>query len=165
MTEATAPPKPPDHTEYNKVRMAHLYEMAAFRYRSAGDFAQLALKSVIIINGGALVAILAFVGAVERPLEGVGAVALWFVAGLIFGLLAVLGAYFTQSDYGLSEFSDADMIYFGHVGNRRLSQVQSDDADKSRDRGQRWEIFAIGYAMISLACFLGGGWCGLHLLG
>jgi len=68
-------------------------------YKSMINIGTEALKALILINGGAIVALLAFLGQVQygselaamsfRPMS-------LFVLGLVFAILAFLGTYFTQ---------------------------------------------------------------------
>jgi hypothetical protein len=76
------------------------HEEWSSRNRAAVDAAQLALRSAILVNGGAAVALLAFIGSLAAQgrvgASEIGAVAnslLWFAGGVAFALLATLAAY------------------------------------------------------------------------
>lgn len=155
---ATIRASSPKHDEYHKVRQTHLYEMAAARFRSAADFAMTAIRSTLLANGGALVAILAFLGNSQRVPEGC---ALWlsfgfFVAGLLSALVTVLMAYRSQSAYGRQEAAGSDKIYFHLIGDAALSKEQDAEETSQMAIGGRWEILGIVSYLVSLALFLAG---------
>jgi hypothetical protein len=157
-------PVDPMHPEYHKVRQTHLYNIAAGSFQAASEFALSATRSIILVNGGALVAILAFFGAVDASpalAGGIGAASLWFVAGLIFALITLLCAYMTQSHYGRAATSDADKIYFSLIGDRKLVAEEDREADDSRAKGTRWECLAIGYFIVAAAALVGGAVTGI----
>ena len=128
---ATVRDTSPKHEEYHRVRQAHLYEMAAARFRSAADFAQIATRSALIANGGALIAMLTFLGNSQRTPHGC---AIWlsfafFVGVLLAALLTVLFAYQTQSAYGRQEAAGSDKIYFHLIGDVQIAA--SEDFEES----------------------------------
>jgi hypothetical protein len=160
-------PVDPMHPEYHKVRQTHLYNVAAGSFQAASEFALNATRSIILVNGGALVAVLAFFGAVDASpalAGGISAASLWFVAGLIFALLTLLGAYMTQSHFGRAATCDADKIYFSLIGDRKLVAEEDKEADEARGKGDRWEVLAIGYFVVAAASFVGGAFTGLKAI-
>ena len=73
------------------------------------EYSQSALKNLNLVNGGAIVALLTFIGNTNH---GFDAYAMkfafgWFSAGLGFSLLAYFGAFFSQFFFMNVPFSDA----------------------------------------------------------
>ncbi|MEP4378358.1 MAG: hypothetical protein ABJ215_03360 [Alphaproteobacteria bacterium] len=69
--------------------------------QAAVDIGLVSIRSAILINGGAIVALLAFVGQLwtnqQSEIPGVLPVTAWFVFGLISGCVAAGFAYFFQT--------------------------------------------------------------------
>ena len=80
-------------------------------FRSAMTAAHGALKSAILINGGAAVAVLAFVGSLVQhgaTIRGFGSVLAIFAFGAFLGALASGGAYLAQRFYSYDKQSTGD---------------------------------------------------------
>ena len=74
-------------------------EHAIETFRSLITIAVAALQMLVLLNGGAIVALLAYLGQLSSRSDLAGRVATplaWFVAGLILAGLAFIGAYVTQ---------------------------------------------------------------------
>ncbi len=90
--------------------------------RSTISFAQMALKSSLLINGAAAVALLAFIGNVWRSKEhiatiiGVANSMGYFVSGVLTAAVAAGFAYLAQAGYG-NEFGRASRLIglAGHI--------------------------------------------------
>jgi hypothetical protein len=68
-------------------------------FRSLITIAVAALQTLVLLNGGALVALLAFLGQLENRAEFAGRVgrpAAFFIAGLVLAAAAFISAYVTQ---------------------------------------------------------------------
>lgn len=82
---------------------------------------QSALKSALLINGGAAVALLAFIGNVwssantSRVLPEISTALLLYVFGVLAAAIAAGATYFSQAGYG-EEFGKAS-IYVGRIGH------------------------------------------------
>jgi hypothetical protein len=163
---SAAPPPLPDNTEYDSVRMKHLYEMAAFRFRSAGDFAQLGLRSALLANGGALIAMLTFIG---NRVDFKAGTTLWiafgaFATGLLLSLVATLLAYRVQSAYARQETAGAEKIYFHTIGDTKLVEEENLEETHQLGVGRFWEWVAIACFIASLGAFMGGMIAGVDAL-
>lgn len=156
----------PKHEEYHKVRQVHLYAVAAARFASAGDFAQIGMRSAIIANGGALIAMLAFLGNSHRSPEGLP---LWlsfgfFVTGLLCALMTVLFGYVTQAEFGRQEAAGSDKIYFHLLGEEDKAAEQDTAESKHMESGGVLERWAIGFYVAALALFVAGAVAGVIAL-
>ncbi len=156
----------PSQPEYHKVRQEHLYNMAANRFRSAADFARLGLQSALIANGGALVAMLTFLGNTELDVGGCG---LWigfgsFTLGLLAALVATLLAYRTQSAYGRQEAAGSDKIYFHLLRDEKHRAQEEAEEDRQMAIGRGWEIGGVIAYAFTLFFFMVGAVAGVLAL-
>jgi hypothetical protein len=148
--------------ELTKIRATHLYEESRESDRAVIQFAMTGLRSVLVANGGALIAMLTFIGnfrAFPTAKE-----ALWvafgsFVAGLFFSLLAVVFSYFAQSAVSAQQNASAEKIFFHEYRDQsKLAEEQSTDEAKYARSGTWLRIVAIVAAFCSALAFaLGSG--------
>jgi hypothetical protein len=90
--------------------MAFEHDQAIETYKSMISIGTEALKALQLINGGAIVALLAYLGQASNGHELAKHVSVplsFFVAGLLLGTVAFLWTYFTQFAL-LNEFFDGD---------------------------------------------------------
>ena len=114
--------------------------------RAAVDISLVALRSAIIINGGAVLALLAFVGQLwddQDPLiTGLFNVSIWFLCGLISGVFAGAIAYFYQSHHT-------------RLLEIRRDGLSAEESKVSRRRNRLlWWMIALG--LLSPGLFLAG---------
>jgi hypothetical protein len=79
----------------------NLTEFTRQNYEAAFKSGQLALRTVVLVNGGAAVAVLFFLSAIASKVTVaqiaiVAASLIWFVAGITSGLIALTCAYLTN---------------------------------------------------------------------
>ncbi|WP_145201413.1 hypothetical protein [Sphingobium sp. B2] len=124
-------------------------------------FAQSGLQALTLINGGALVALFSFVASASAVTFDLAA--LWwafgfFAAGLVFNILAYLGAHLAQDRY----YIVAQYCAWN-------AQDEMADADASHDpmppyrAGSIAQMAAMLCAILALAAFIAG--CGFALSG
>tara|TARA_R110001606_G_scaffold264379_1_gene413046 strand:+ start:621 stop:944 length:324 start_codon:yes stop_codon:yes gene_type:complete len=97
--------------EFHKIRIAHLYHEVGSLDRGTIEFALVGLRSLFIVNGGALIALLTFIGNIDlesRSLLSLQWSFLGFGAGLFFALVATFFSYFSQGLSSLTSTYDAD---------------------------------------------------------
>jgi len=94
-------------------------EFHTYVNKAAMDGANLALRTLIIINGGAAVAVLTFLGGVASKTQidfaKVGVVAgtlQWFAWGVALGVLAMVLAYFTN--YSMAAIAGKRSLHYEH---------------------------------------------------
>ena len=126
------------------------------------EFAQAALKSAVLVNGGAIVALFTFLGndkAAVNPewlFRSFGC----FAFALACGLAAYLGAFLSQAFY-------MNMVAYRATESRNamanLPNEEGHHEKKKREesRGNVSIIFGIGASVLSLVGFVGGSLCAL----
>lgn len=157
----------PEPADYHKVRMAHLYELAASRFASAAEFAQLALRSVLIAHGGALIGLVTFIGTGQRSATLAAPLAVAFGAfgaGLLLALTASAMAYFTQSAFALQESEAADQTYYENLGNAAKAEEAHRTSVREWQTGSRWEMAALICFGGCLIAFIVGAWASVQAL-
>ncbi len=106
----------PEDLEQYKARLAMWQGERVEHFRAVILHGQNALKSAILINGGAAVALLAFIGHLWRP-DTVGALRLlaaslvWFVAGVLLDAVSAGSTYLSQYCYALCADSPRGKVY------------------------------------------------------
>ncbi len=94
--------------EAAKAEQALFMERTLLTHRAVLDYAQIAIRSVILANGVTATAILAYLGeasgAPSRPGEALGLAAAIAAAGVAFGVCASICAYFAQWRHARTEF-------------------------------------------------------------
>lgn len=115
-------------------------EDAIRRVESLSQFAQALWKSLMLVNGGAIVAILTFIGNTKITVDPAS---IWwamacFVVGLAATMFSTLAAYICQSGY------------------MRGSAESLFGEDTPTNQGEGWEWAAIAGIGAGIACFLVG---------
>lgn len=133
---------------------------AMIRLESISNFAQSLWKSLMIVNGGAIVALFTLLGNSDLSVDTYW---LWwafflFAVGLGGTLFSNLTAYLTQSAYWQQDISGA---WNAQEQMHGRPPKWEKDANRSSALGTAFEWTALGSAIIGLAAFLGGSWCAL----
>lgn len=153
--------------ELSKIRQSHLYEEARLSDRAVVDLALMGLKSLLLVNGGALIAMLTFLGNVQT--EFAHPWLLWFsfatfVSGLVLALVATILGYFAQSAYSAQATSGGDKILFSLMGDKETSDKSNAEEDKYLKEKIRFRIAAITLAILSAFTFCAGSGVGILAL-
>ena len=121
-------------------------EHAIETYRSLISITLAGLKSLMLINGGAVVALLAYLGQspqgpalAPRVLWSLGS----FVAGVVFCVCAFFGSYQTQFALYNESVSPAHKSAFSHM---------------------KWQRITIGFVLLSCVAFIIGAFSSVWLL-
>lgn len=133
-------------------------EEALERLKYQVDYSQAALRNLQLVNGGAIVALLTFIGNTDQVINdsAIWWSFLWFSAGLFLSLAAYFGAYLSQSSFMNVAFKQAWQAQHRAQG----SKAEFDFADDLK-RGN-WALYsAISMAVGSLLCFFVGAFVGL----
>ena len=139
---------------------AHLSD-AEKRIELASAYAQTGLKSLFLVNGASIIALLTFLGnggALDEP-QILKYAFMWFTGGIGSALGAFFGGYFAQSfamHVSIAMARNAQAI--GHGSELRF------DPAKDLSRMARWDRFATGAAALSLICFLVGAFVALDAI-
>ena len=139
----------------------HFFQSSAMiRLESISNFAQSLWKSLMIVNGGAIVALFTLLGNSDLAVDRYW---LWwaffmFAIGLGTTLFSNLTAYVTQSAYWQQDISGAWNAQEQMHG--RFPKWEK-NVNRSSAIGNVFEWTALVSAIIGLAAFLGGSWCAL----
>lgn len=123
------------------------------------EFAQSALRNLHLVNGGAIIALLTFVGNVVDGIDksSIFWSFVWFSIGLSLSLLAYLGAYFSQSFFMNVAFAQA-----WEAQHRAEGSVATFPYQKDFDRGNVALAVGIGFALASMVCFIVGAFVAIE---
>ncbi|MGE0532112.1 MAG: hypothetical protein AB7G40_14475 [Hyphomonadaceae bacterium] len=156
-------PKPDEEVtrykrELDKARVEALYRSATERGKFVIDFAMLGLRSLTLVNGGAIVGILTFLGHNEhmavRPALWAGFSSL--IAGLALSLIAIVCAYVAQHLFSFQDHHGADKIFFIARGDAAFAATSERGEDKYEKFGTWAQMLAVGTAVASFGCFAYG---------
>ena len=132
------------------------------RHKAASDYAHAGLKGLFLANGGAIVALLTFIGNVRpAPIDtrGIWWAFAWFSLGLATILLTHILGFVSQTAYmqaclNLSWEADSAAHGTGHSYNHG-----------SHERRGSWaELFAVGLVLVSLVLFVIGAFVTLNAI-
>lgn len=121
------------------------------------EYAQSALKTAVLVNGGAIIALFTFIGNDRANVVGDG---LWyafaaFVAGLFFAQASYFGAFFSQANYMNLAFARA-IRSRSALGNLR-DETNWDEAEAAVETaGDRYLAIGLVCAILSLVGFVVG---------
>jgi sterol desaturase/sphingolipid hydroxylase (fatty acid hydroxylase superfamily) len=148
-----------------RIRYEQSVKGAIDRSRAVVDFALLGLRGLTIVNGGALIGLITFLGHYEDvPRTHTG---LWwafglFVVGLSFSFLAILFSYLAQTYFNWQEMTEAERLALQAVGAN--DQREYEEARKEFRNGDVSRSIAITCSVISLGCFFVGAFSALKAL-
>ncbi|WP_051789061.1 hypothetical protein [Pelosinus sp. UFO1] len=148
----------------NQVRIANvdrLEECQRLMLKSAIEIGQNALKYVMLINGGAGVAMLAFAGNILSKGSAINCFLIWSLTSFAVGVLAAAvssgAGYFSQCYYSCSYEKQknklVDIINTGKNDGKATSDFDSGSDEKN---GNWWRNAAIGAAVLGYVLFLFG---------
>ncbi|HRK64394.1 MAG TPA: hypothetical protein PLN53_08355 [Terricaulis sp.] len=161
----TVTPYPPEMAELRRdlVRIKYEQGLASVSDRSKAvfEFAYIALKSLILVHGGALIGLLTFLGNFPQAANASGA---WwayaaFVFGLFTALLAVIFSYAAQTYFFWAEGSNPEIEAMQSFGLDTSEAAKP--AQKNARTGIRYQLCAVGSGAISALAFLGGAFVAL----
>ncbi len=146
----------------------------AFRNLS-GNFSQLAIRSAMVINGGAMFAGLAFIGALtSADAESnywAGFIAAWvcFAGGIAFAAACTLAAYLNYESHALRELSNTEVeviriskSYYPDFYSDQTKAIEDNTAFWSEEIEKHEKIivtsqkFGLGFAIVSYVLFIVG---------
>lgn len=127
----------------------------AQRLSFQNDLGHAVLKSLVLVNGGAIIALFTFIAAAGAKFQALAVwwSFAWFVIGLVAAITTHFFGYFAQGSFmGMATMERAE-------AQRRMTGLPkgpgSDDYEKS---GHRWFVMSIFSCGASLACFaIGAG--------
>jgi len=161
------PPTPEQTHELNKIYAEHHFDEAKDGNKYVVDFALLGLRSLFILNGGAIVGLFTFIGNIKNQAGSLVKINMHllfigfgiFSFGLLLAIFSCLFAYFCQSAINSRDFMRAYNMYKKMVEH---SDPQGDESGLIK-AADSWQIAGIVSALGSAACFALGA--GLALFG
>ncbi len=122
------------------------------------DFAQTSLRGLMLINGGAIVALFTFIGNTSAQYDGTW---IWrafgfFVAALAATVLAGMGGFVSQALY-----MHTSIVEMWNFQDRMHGRPGERDLKRTHFWGNVAEFGAIGVAFVALVLFIIGAWCAL----
>jgi hypothetical protein len=132
------------------------------------ELASIGLKGLLLANGGALVAMLTFVGNYDQ--QPLVIASLWlafamFVVGLVGTLAAIVFGYFAQGHATAASEAGAEKIFFGELRNHpQVENLKTAEELKHIASGGILRTVAIVFALLSAAAFAGGAGFGISSL-
>jgi len=131
---------------------------AAQRLQFQHDFAQSALKTLVLVNGGAIIALFTFLGHDRAAFD-----LIWlkrsfaaFAVALGLAMFAYFGAFYSQASY-------MNAVYQQAINSRSAMAGldHREDEGPTERRGDKFLRVGVGAALLSLATFFGGSVCAL----
>jgi hypothetical protein len=158
LTEEDPKPGLPIH-EYWRLEAEYQARELIHRLEVQNQLGQAALRSMVLVNGGAIIGLLTFIGNTSSVVSAghlkFGMVL--FGIGLLLALLAHFGAYFSQAEF---------MNVAAHRAlEAQARMVERDLAQPDRDHMRKGDVYlcsAIGALLLSLLAFGGGSWAALN---
>lgn len=154
-------------SQLNQIRMSYLYDTAKISEQATVDLALTGFRSLLIANGGAMIALLTFVGNYGENL--VVETGLWwsfsfFAAGLACGLAAMLLAYLSQGAASQVSNDAAESIFFALHGDVETAEALQTDTKPEINRTNYLRSLSIAFATVSGFTFAIGVASGLFAL-
>lgn len=156
------PPSPDDgDRKIAALDQSFFQASTLIRLESISNFAQSLWKGLMLVNGGAIVALFTLIGSTNQAVDRSW---LWwaffiFAAGIGSTLISNLTAYVTQSAFMQQDMSGAWNAQ-EQMHGRPPKWIK--DVERSSVYGTVFEWIALGSATVSLIAFLAGSWCALN---
>ena len=164
-TSIATPPAGPLPKKVLELGYASFRDEAHERLRIQESLAQACFRSLVLVNGGAIIALFSLIGSNAAIARQVSGLQLWFAfaafaAGLSATIIANLAGFFMQAHYGSATER--------RMWNKELELGGREpiyDADSCLAAGDRWQRTGTWSIAISLALFgLGSSLCILTFL-
>ena len=149
----------------NQQKYAYFYrtfhgEDASKRLEYSVQYAQQGLKAIFLLNSGAIIALLTFIGNndVHFQMDTMKSSFLWYSLGSFSIIMAYFGAYFSQSYYFLVSASKSDegaRIETG-VATEGLSPAEDKSVKCATLKGNIANAVAVVGSLLSFGFFVGG---------
>lgn len=134
--------------EHQRIYGEHMLHDSEMRLQYQHEYALAGLKTLVLINGGAIIALLTYIGNTNRRTsEAVMSAFGGYAAGIILAVLAYLFAYTSQQHFMNSSTAH---------GYRALGHEADMDTDKEEKDGGIRSAAAMVLAVLSLIGFIAG---------
>jgi amino acid transporter len=145
--------------EMDRERLSHLYELVRDRRKAVSDIALLGMKNLILLNGGAVVALFTLLGHFDQLTVSSALLQKAFSAfiiGAVLALSTILVGFVSSNLSWLGEQAGGDFIYFHHIGDPALSAARKDEETKWITGSTHLWKFAALVSVLSLISFAAG---------
>lgn len=142
----------------------HQAEVAA-RLQFQFEYAQSALKTLVLVNGGAIIGLFTFIGNDKATFEWSGLKCAFasLVIALFLSMFAYFGAFFSQANYmNLASFHA--LASRNAAGGLPQEEGQRDSEIKYRRHGNMFLGLGVALAFASLGAFALGSWFALSAI-
>lgn len=144
-----------------QMRITELGERLGYQH----DFAQAALKNLMLVNGGSIVALLTFIG--NKGLEFDDVLMWWaffsFGVGLLLSFIALITAYLSQGAFMQANYYQAERLSWRLAGRVWPDEyVTKENEAESQGDWCRW--IAIAACIAGVLSFCAGSLLGLNSL-
>lgn len=135
---------------------------AVQRLQFQHDFAQSALRTLVLVNGGAIIGLFTFIGNGRAAFDGAGlkCAFAWLVVALFLSMFAYFGAFYSQANY-MNASAYAAVASREALGNLERDPNNRRQQDRLRFWGDVCIWLGIGSAFASLGSFALGSWFAL----
>jgi hypothetical protein len=123
------------------------------------EYSQSALRNLQLVNGGAIIALLTFIGNVEEGIDRISILwsFIWFSIGLVSSLASYLGAYISQA-----RFMDVAFLQAWQAQHRAQGSLRTFPHDKEMKCGNLALAIGIVLAVLSVLCFMIGAFVAIE---
>lgn len=140
----------------NEIIVEHLLRDSEKRHAYQHEFSLAGFRTLILLNGGAIISLLTYIGHNSRDLAGQFSKAfIWYVVGLVAVVLSYLAAYYSQGAFLNAAASEA----FSRAG---LKAQGNKTPEQHILIGRRAIAVAVGLCVLSLVAFTVGSWCAMR---
>jgi hypothetical protein len=135
-----------------------LLEDSAKRHQYQHEFSLAGFKTLILLNGGAIISLLTYIGNSDdkRMTDPLSSAFIWYVCGLVTVMLAYLAAYASQGAFLSATATEAF---------KRLKLPEGDESpQKHVTMGTLAIVAGVILCVVSLIAFVAGSWCAMGAL-
>lgn len=162
MSDGILSQQPPDHIrEAAQQDYEQWMSGVADRLKFQQELGLGAIRSMILVNGGAVLALLTFLGNKSQPVTpaDLRAAFLWYGVGLSLALLTFFAGYLGQGRY---MWHDTSQAYDAQLRKAGLPEQYGAAAKKEARQGMLWTGLAVALLLASLLSFAAGSWRALN---
>lgn len=143
-----------------QLRLAENYlEDANDRLQFQHEYSIAGFKTLILINGGAVISLLTYIGHTPHgnAAHNLSRAFIGYIVGLVVAVLAYLAAYFSQANF----MQDSTLRAYAQLD---IQAVESKGADAYRRFGNVAVGFGVALSVLSLVAFVIGSVCAMAAL-
>lgn len=132
----------------------HYLQDSAKRHQYQHEFALAGFKTLILLNGGAIISLLTYLGhSTVRHVDQLSTALAFYVVGLVTVVLAYLAAYASQGAFLNASLHEAyTRLNLGGLPGNHFR------------KGMLAIIFGVGLTLLSLSSFAAGSWLAMKAL-